>query len=374
MQPRLSLVRAALQPRFSRRADDPIQVRVADALPDPCWLYDVQAAHFVGINAAFVQCWGDGAISVGCWLDRVHADDRPAVQAALQRLARGERYAIEYRATDPDGTPRWIGEDVRPVGTPAGEPRQMLGVSRDVTAGKGRELALQDELRRKDAFLAVLMHELRTPLQTLRTAGAILAASQAAPARIIERQVQHMARLVDDLGEATRITHHREHLQFEDVDLVAAVREAIDALQAGFDARQVALRLRAPGCAVGVRGDPARLAQVFNNLLHNAVKFSPAGGHVDVCIAQDAAAEEVTVSIRDEGVGIDPDALESVFDLFVQEADAPTRLRSGLGIGLSVVRRLVELHGGRVSAHSRGRGCGSRFDVTLPLRTPAPAR
>lgn len=372
MPPRLTLIRAMHHPRFSPGRGDSPDVRLVDAMPDPCWIYDPQARRFVCTNAAFVQCWGgepeEGAAAVERWLQRVHADDRAAVQAALQRLADGESYSIEYRATDRSGAARWIAEDARFIGAPPGEPRLVLGISRDITARKQRELALQDELRRKDEFVAVLMHELRTPLQAIRTAGAILSAAQAAPARIIERQVQHLARLVDDLGECTRLTHHREHLQFEDVDLPGLVREAIDALRVGFDTRRLEFRLRVPDGAVLVRADPARLAQVFNNLLHNAMKFSPAVGCIEVCITQDRRADEVTVSIGDQGIGIAPDALESVFGLFVQEADAPARLRGGLGIGLSVVRRLVELHGGRVRAHSRGRGCGSRFDVTLPLR------
>lgn len=378
MPNRLSLVRTAFRPKAARRCTDPPDLQIADALPDPCWLYDLQAGRFVHVNAAFRRCWGgdgaDGGLSVGHWLARVHADDRAPVQAALERLADGGGYALEYRALDRCGATRWIAEDARCVDAAPGETRHVFGIARDISARKAREEALQDELRRKDELLAVLMHELRTPLQAISAAGATLPASHAAAARIIGRQVQHMARLVDDLGEATRIAHHRVHLQFEDVDLRGVLREAIAALQAGADGRQPALQLHAPDDEVRVRADPARLLQVFGNLLHNALKFSPAGSCVQVWIAPDRAAGEVTVSVVDEGAGIAPDALDSVFGLFVQEPSAPTRLRGGLGIGLAVVRQLVELHGGQVSAHSAGRGRGSRFDVTLPAQAPPAAR
>lgn len=365
MHSRLTLVRNVLQGRRERHGVEPLELCAAEALPDPCWLYDPQAGRFSYVNAAFVRCWGEaaGGVSVERWLDRVHAEDRAAVQTALQRLARGESYSIEYRAVDRAGALLWISEDARFVGTPR---RVVVGVSRDVTARKCRELALQEEIRSRDEFLAVLMHELRTPLQAIRAAGAVLPAGQAASARMIERQVQLMARLVDDLGESTRITHRKVHLRLETVDLRGVVREAIDAVRAGIDARKVELRFVAPDRDVCVRADPARLAQVFNNLLHNAAKFSPVGGCVEVRIARAVLANEATVSISDQGVGIAPEALDSVFDLFVQETAAPARLRGGLGIGLSVVRRLVELHGGHVTAHSDGHGNGSRFDVMLP--------
>lgn len=371
---RLTLVRSLLQGATGRRGVESLDPRVADALADPCWLYDPHAERFDFVNAAYAQRWGgadeEGGLTVERWLDRVHADDRAAVQRALRRLACGEGYSIEYRAVDRSGAALWIGEDARFVDAPG---QVVVGVSRDITARKGRELALQDEVRRKDEFLAVLMHELRTPLQAISAAGAVLPQEQAYSARIIERQVKHLSRLVDDLGESTRLTHRKVHLQLETVDLRGVVHEAIDAVRAGLDARKVELRLAVSDGDVCVRADPSRLSQVFNNLLHNAVKFSPVGGCVEVCITRSIRADEATVSISDEGVGIEPGALDSVFDLFVQEAAAPARLRGGLGIGLSVVRRLVELHGGRVSAHSDGRGSGSRFEVTLPALTPSGA-
>lgn len=381
MHPRLNTARSmlhrAVQLRARERAPAPDAgpAPIADALPEACWLYAPESGQFTYVNPAFVRRWGGCAEAPGAclerWLDRVVADDRDAVQAALQGLAQGRSYAIEYRALDRCGATLWIAEDARFAATAPGAPRLVVGLSRDISAHRRAQQALQDALQRKDEFLAVLMHELRTPLQAIRAAGAVLPRADASSARIIERQVRHLARLVDDLGEATRITHGKVHLQLETVDLRAVVQCALDDVHAGVEARPLQLRLLAPDTPVWVRADPARLAQVFNNLLHNAVKFSVAGGRVEVRIGGAPGSDEATVSVRDEGVGIAAEAVDSVFDLFTQQADAPTHGRDGLGIGLSVVRGLVELHGGRVTVHSDGRGTGSRFDVTLAT-VPAP--
>lgn len=349
---------------------------MAEALPDTCWLFDPHARHFVLANAAGLRRAGcseaELRASPQSWLTRVHADDRPAVQAALAGLAEGRPYSLQYRCTDADGATSWIEEQTRFVGRLQDAGCRVVGLSRDITAHKRFECGLQAALDSKDEFLAILMHELRTPLQSIRAASEVLKKTQSSPARIIERQVQQLTRLVEDLGESTRVTHGRVHLRPEKLNLRRVLQDAIDGLRAGFDERQLAVQFEAPAVDVWVHGDPARLAQVFGNLLHNAAKFSAADGAVFVTIARVAGAPAVTVSVRDEGAGIASDSLDAVFDLFTQRTPTPARLRSGLGIGLSVVRSLVELQGGHVTVHSDGPGTGSCFVVTLPV-VDAPA-
>lgn len=356
---------------------DVVSVAIAEALPDACWLHTPHDGRFTYVNPAFVRRWGgrvdDPCASAQCWLHRVHRDDRDAVRAALDGLAHGQAYAIEYRAHDDGGATLWIAEHTCFVRTPDGQPRQVFGIARDITLSKRSERELQLAIRRKDEFLAILMHEMRTPLQAILAASQVQAGLHSAPARIIARQVQHLVRLVDDLAESTRVTQRKVHLQLETVDLRDVVQGAIDALHSLFDDRQLQVRLMAPAQGVWVHADPARLAQVFNNLLHNAAKFSPLGGRVDVALSRAPWSRQATVSVRDHGIGIPPESLASVFDLFVQADGRPGALRGGLGIGLSVVRSLVELHGGQVSVHSEGRGTGSRFDVTLAT-VAAPGR
>lgn len=376
-----SVLRRAAELRTLPRlavAEAPL-ARLAKALPDACWLYDTQARRFNYVNPAFTRRWGATAqelcASPERWLCKVHGDDRAAVRAAVQGLSRGESYTIEYRATDSVGAELWIEEDARFVETPSGATPQMVGISRDITRHRRAERALHDASQRKDEFLAILMHEMRTPLQSIRTASMLLPQPDASAARIIERQVKHLARLVDDLGESTRVSQRKVHLQIETVNLRSVVLEAIDAQRSGFDAQRLTVRLNAPEAPVWVRADPARLVQVCDNLLHNAAKFSAAGSSVEVSIARPPGSREVTISVCDHGAGIACEALDSVFDLFAQGAAAPARLRHGLGIGLSVVRGLVELHGGRVAVHSDGPGTGSRFDVTLnAVAAPGAAR
>ncbi|TCP03437.1 hybrid sensor histidine kinase/response regulator [Rubrivivax gelatinosus] len=339
--------------------------------PDGCWLYDPRAERFFFVDPAFRQRWVlRGQVPRAPpqrWLGRARADDRTLLRAALRDLAHGAPCTIEYRGVDAQGSSRWIAEDTRLGGRAAGNLPGSHGISGDIAGCRRALRELQDADRRKDEFLAVLVHELRTPLQCLRAASAALAGNLAEPARVIERQVQHLARLVDDLGESTRLTHRKAHLRLQTVGLHSLLQDAIEDLRAEVEARQLTLKLVAPPTECWVRGDPARLAQVFNNLLHNAAKFSAADGRVVVKVEPAEDAQEVTVSVCDEGVGIAHEALATVFDLFAQDGSATARVRDGLGIGLSVVRGLVELHGGHVVAHSDGPGAGSRFDVTLPL-------
>jgi signal transduction histidine kinase/CheY-like chemotaxis protein len=229
--------------------------------------------------------------------------------------------------------------------------------------------------KRKDEFLAMLAHELRNPLAPIRNGLQVLrrAAGQTGVAERVQdmmgRQVDHLVRLVDDLLEVSRITHGRIELKKERVALAAVVGHAVDMSRDLVDANELQLRVALPGDPLLLDGDPVRLAQVFSNLLNNAAKFTDRGGRIEVTAAR--AGSEAIVNVTDTGAGIPKDMLPRVFDLFAQGDCTLVRTQGGLGIGLALVRGLVELHGGKVEAASEGEGRGSRFIVRLPLSVSA---
>ncbi|MBC5767189.1 ATP-binding protein [Ramlibacter albus] len=222
--------------------------------------------------------------------------------------------------------------------------------------------------RAKDEFLAMLGHELRNPLAPIATALELMArrdaASHVEERRIIERQVRHLSRLIDDLLDVSRITQGKVELKREPVDLRVVVAHAIEQTQPIFKGRAAPAELRLPAGPVMVQGDAVRLTQVVCNLLVNAAKFTPAQGRIAVRVA--LAGGEAVVEVEDTGRGIGADLLPQVFELFVQGRQSIDRQSGGLGLGLAIVRMLVERHGGRVAASSDGEGRGSRFTVTLP--------
>jgi signal transduction histidine kinase len=232
------------------------------------------------------------------------------------------------------------------------------------------EAALREADRRKDEFLAILAHELRNPLAPLRNGLEILKrrgtdATLANEARqMMERQLRQMVRLVDDLLDVSRITTGKLALKREVVPLADVIRSAIDTVKPLIDARRHVLGVTLPAERVDVDGDATRLAQVFSNLLNNAANYTQPGGRIDVVAS--ANDREVTVAIRDNGIGIAPEMLANVFRMFAQADASLERVQEGLGVGLTLARHLVELHGGTIEARSEGSGCGSEFVVRLP--------
>jgi signal transduction histidine kinase len=238
------------------------------------------------------------------------------------------------------------------------------------------------ELRRasqaKDEFMAVLGHELRNPLAPLRNALEVLRARGGSDplaqrmSEVMDRQLRHMVRLVDDLLDVSRITRGRIELRKERVDLADVVKRAVEAVQPLLDERRHELSLTLPGEPVTVHADPTRLEQVVANLLHNAARYTEAGGRIAVRTLREG--REAVLHVTDTGVGLRPEMLERIFEPFVQGQRAAQRPAEGLGIGLTLVRSLVEMHQGSVSAASAGPGHGSAFTVRLPLAPdPAPA-
>lgn len=320
------------------------------------------------------------------FLTTIHADDRERfigeVKSAL--AARGE-HRSEYRVVWPDGSEHWISVLGEVVLDEAGTPAQLLGVALDVTQQKQaeqehaqlleREQAAradaQAATRAKDEFLAVLSHELRTPLQSILGWTQMLRdrpydeCSFQKGLATIERSGRVQAQLIEDLLDVSRIVAGKLRLQQIRVNLVDVVATAIEAARAAAEPRGTQIEMTSADGADEVLGDPDRLLQVVSNLLSNAVKFTPRGGRVEVRIERGGVAARL--SVTDNGAGISPEFLPHVFDRFRQAESTMQRKHGGLGLGLAIVRHLVELHGGTVTAASAGVGCGSTFTVTLPL-------
>ncbi|HVF62127.1 MAG TPA: ATP-binding protein [Thermoanaerobaculia bacterium] len=237
---------------------------------------------------------------------------------------------------------------------------------------------LQEADRRKDEFLAILAHELRNPLAPIRNSLHILrlgARNDPTAERVtemMERQVNHMVRLVDDLMEVSRITRGKIELRKEPVEIAAVVRSAVETSRPLIEAAGHQLTVAVPPEPLTLEGDPVRLAQVFANLLNNAAKYTDDGGRICLTVRREGG-DAIAVSVRDTGTGISADMLPRVFELFTQVDRSAGRAQGGLGIGLTLVKSLVEMHGGSVEAHSEGPGRGSEFVVRLPL-SAAPRR
>ena len=288
-----------------------------------------------------------------------------------------------------------LGEDERPAGvmiqvTDSTETaiyrRHAMAMNEAllVSAARQHELAaaaeslsvrLQTAVRARDHFLAVLSHELRNPLAALSSGLQLLKLAGKDPVAaersrdMMERQLNQMVRLVDDLLDVSRIATGKLELRRERVDLASVVRDAVEASRPLIDRQGHELTVTPPADPVLLDADPTRLAQVFLNLLNNAAKYSERGGHIRLSAERDGA--EVVVRVRDTGIGIPPAHLPHIFEVFVQVDSAWHRAQGGLGIGLSLVKGFVELHGGRVEAHSDGSGKGSEFVVRLPLASAA---
>jgi signal transduction histidine kinase len=236
--------------------------------------------------------------------------------------------------------------------------------------------ALAEADRRKDEFLAMLAHELRNPLGAIGSASHLLEEIRADDRRVhratgvIHRQMQHLTRLVDDLLDVSRITRGKVQLKKESVDLAEVVERTVEALVPRAEAAGLELTWALPDGAVPLFADATRMEQVLGNLVNNAIKYSEAGGHIRVDL--ELLDGEASLRVADDGMGMPPDLLPRVFDLFAQGERTLDRRGGGLGIGLTLVRQLVEMHGGRVRAHSDGVGRGSEFEVRLPLAAPAP--
>jgi PAS domain S-box-containing protein len=294
----------------------------------------------------------------------------------------GEPFDIEYTHRFGDGTERTIWTRGVLARAPGGL-SYWVGVNIDVTDRRRIEEelhrqaeALKEADRRKDEFLALLGHELRNPLAPIRNGLHILLlpeVDQAAVRQVkemMEKQVNHLTRMVDDLLDVSRITRGRIQLRKEAVELAGAVNHAVDSVRPLLEANAHRLTVSLPAEAGHVEADPTRFEQVLVNLLNNAAKYTPPGGEIALIVERED--DRVVIRVRDSGIGIPAELLPKIFDLFIQVEESLDRSQGGLGIGLTLVRSLVELHGGRITAHSEGPDRGSEFVVHLPARPRGP--
>jgi PAS domain S-box-containing protein len=315
------------------------------------------------------------------FLRHVVPEDRADVEATFKAaLATAGVWDFECGIRHRDGSARWIEGHGRVQVGMTGQPERMLGTVADITARKlaeqerkellGRARAAQLEAERanlaKDEFLAVLGHELRNPLAPILTALELMRLRGDDTAEkertVIERQARHLVGLVDDLLDVSRITSGKVELKKQRVELAEVIAKAIEMASPLLEQRRHILTVDVQA-GLALEADAARLAQVISNLLTNAAKYTEPGGRIDITAAR--SGDEITLRVRDNGIGIAPEMLPRVFDMFMQEPQSLDRARGGLGLGLAIAKSLVNLHGGIIDAHSSGRGEGAEFIVKL---------
>jgi len=328
-------------------------------------------------------------------LDLLHPDDPALVNQAISRaVGEGLDYEVEFRNLWPDGSLHWITSKGKVIHDESGEAVRMIGLGMDITERKVLEKELEQRVRelaegdrRKDEFLAMLAHELRNPLAPIRNALQILQTQAAEPhllemaREVMGRQTQQLTRLVDDLMDVSRITRGKINLRRETIELAAIVKRAVETARPLMEEHQHEFTVSLPTESIFLNGDLMRLAQALANVLNNAAKYTEKGGRVslsaetrktsEVSETSEVFNQEVVICVRDTGIGIAPEILPRIFDLFTQADRALDRSQGGLGIGLTLVRTLVKMHGGTVQAASAGPGQGSEFILRLPtMPTP----
>jgi hypothetical protein len=365
--------------RRAERAFAEVEARfraITNAMPQMVWSTDPSGYHdyyndrwyaFTGVSP--------GETDGEKWNDMFHPEDQArAWERWRHSLASGEPYEVEYRLRHHSGAWRWVLGRALAVRDEDGRITRWMGTCTDIHEQKLTEAALVEADQRKDEFLAMLGHELRNPLAPIRTAASLLPLAKGDPARIehigrvISRQTTHMTGLIDDLLDVSRVTRGLIALDKEDVAVRLLVDEAAEQARPLIEARSHTLAIVNEAGNAVVHGDRKRLVQVLSNLLSNAAKYTAAGGHIQVLLR--SSGERVAITVRDNGIGMSPELVDSAFELFRQGKRTPDRSQGGLGIGLALVRSLVQLHEGKVMLHSAGEGKGSEVVVSLPLRQP----
>lgn len=298
-------------------------------------------------------------------------DQRFIVEEFFPRVVHEGHADVEIRFRHfKSGDAIWIHYNVFTIKDSTGEPIGFATVSRNISVSKQVKAALHEASQRKDEFLAMLAHELRNPLTPINNAAHILDRLKLEDPRlgwateVIKRQVKHLTHLVDDLLDVSRIARGKISLKKERLDLVEVIKAVLETARGFILPKRQSLDVRLPEQPIRVEGDPVRLSQVLLNLLDNASKYSPEKGRIDVNVQLLGA--EVEIRVQDNGTGISPELLPTIFDLFQQGTRTLDRSQGGLGIGLTLVKQLVELHGGQVTASSPGAGLGSIFSIRLP--------
>ena len=334
-------------------------------------LADVNTRRFLRVNAKLCEITGYSQKElVNTSADALtHPDDRAADRESFERFTRGEidRRVVEKRYIRRDGTSVWV--HITTTIVELDNVRCSFGITEDISERKAALAALEAAERRKNHFLAMLAHELRNPLAAIRNSSEVLRALPYEDrhfqrvTNIIERQSHNLERLVDDLLDSARITTGKVTLHNNYIRLAQIVDEAVETVQHHLRVRNHELSISLPPHEVTIYGDKLRLVQAFGNLLTNAIKYTPDKGRIDIEARIDAG--DVVVAVTDSGIGISPEELPHIFKLFEQAERGSERTDGGLGIGLSITKRLVELHDGDIQVRSH-QGLGSTFKVRLP--------
>ena len=339
------------------------------------------------LDGTFLQCnpayeaiigFTEAELRVVTFSELVHTDDRAANMRALAALRAGNvpHVEIENRYVRKDGTPVWVHKFVALLYDAAGRPANLMALVTDVTGQRQLNEAQQEAMRQKDAFIAVLAHELRNPLAPIRTAVALL--NRVGPPEplleralgVIDRQVVHMSRLVDDLLDVSRLSRGELRLQRGPTRLASVIESALEQTQPTVSQQRQHVHVEGLDEPIELLdADAVRLTQVVGNLLDNAAKYSPPDTDIRLSVSREGG--DVVIRVRDRGVGIPAEQLQRVFDLFAQTDSARAMGRGGLGIGLALARQLVMLHSGTITASSPGPGLGSDFVVRLPVLASA---
>ena len=353
---------------------------MADHAPVMIWVTEVDGStSFLG-KTWYEFTGRSPANSLGFgWVEAVHPDDRrPARDAFLTASARHQAFSHEYRLRGKSGEYFWVIDAASPRLDDNGNFLGYIGSVIDISKRKKveealreSEAALKDADRRKDEFLALLAHELRNPLAPIRTGLELMRLAGDDPGVVeevrttMERQAQQMVRLIDDLLDVSRITRGTMELRRSRVELATVVESAVETVRPIIQELGHRLEIELPKHPIVVEADPSRLAQVISNLLNNAAKYMPRDGRIQLVVVR--AENAVTISVKDTGIGIPSEMIDRIFDMFIQVDGSLERAHGGLGIGLTLVKRLVEMHGGSVVARSEGVGRGSEFIVRLPI-------
>lgn len=346
-----------------------------DAAQMGTWDWDLESRKVVG-NSRYAALFGyppkETVMDERMISDRIHPEDIPYVSATVEEAReRHSRYDCDFRIVWPDGSVRWVSSigdfhyDVH------GIPVRMIGMLRDITDRKRAEEALREADRQKNEFIAMLGHELRNPLAPIRNAVQVMRKLDTPDPKlqwardVVDRQLDHLVRLVNDLLDVSRIVQGKLTLQTTLVDLVTVVTQAVETSQPLIDSRHHTLSVTMPEGPIYLEGDEVRLVQVISNLLDNAAKYTAEGGRIWLTVV--AENGKAIISIRDTGEGISSALLPHLFDAFTQATRTLDRRQGGLGLGLMIVQKIVEMHGGQVEVKSEGLGKGSEFVIRLPL-------
>ncbi len=340
------------------------------------WSVDLDTKVTV-MNERFASLFGvepdvaDRGASLEYFMQLIHSDDRPDVTAAVTRaMQEGAAYDIDYRIVPQDGKTVWVSVKGQVFTDEQSGKRRFAGVATDITGRKEAELALQDADRRKDEFLAMLAHELRNPLAPISAAAALLRMRTLDPDRVamtsdvIGRQVAHMTHLIDDLLDVSRVTRGLVALDMKEEELGSIIADAVEQVTPLIRSKNQRISIQLATQTTLVCGDKKRLVQVLSNILNNAAKYTPGGGHI--LLTSTVTSTHVQINVADNGIGMDPALVNRAFELFSQAERSSDRASGGLGVGLALVKSLVELHKGTVSAFSAGVGTGSTFSLVLP--------